>query len=561
MKEISCNLAVIGAGPAGMSAALAADLAGLRDILVIEREKYPGGILPQCIHNGFGLQYFGEDLTGPEYAERLIGEVNRSPLRVCLDRSVLSISPDLDLVTCSRRDGLVRIRSRAIILAMGCRERNRGALCIPGTRPAGIFTAGLAQRYINIDGYLPGRRVVILGSGDIGLIMARRLTLEGSEVLGVYELLPFPGGLTRNVVQCLRDYDIPLFLRHTVTMIHGEKRLTGLTVARVDGRGRPVPGSEKHVACDTLLLSVGLIPENELSKEAGIELDSATGGPLVNEDRETCVPGIFACGNVLHVHDLVDHVSTEAELAGRSAAEFVLNGPPDRPQIRLSHDRSFRYVIPHRVSGTREVDLYFRSRRPLENVSIAFNGSDVRRKPYLWPGEMGTATLRPSRISCAGDAGGVAEFRLTLKSGRAVHWGKKYSESSRGGGRKDDAREVICTLCPFGCVIRVSPLEGGKLALTSGKCGKGREYARSEYYNPLRPVASTVSVVGGVVELCPVRTEGAIPRDSIFGCMREIRKIVLQAPVGAGAAIEIDVVEGGEKYSLLTTRTVPARID
>ena len=313
-------MVIIGGGPAGMAAAVEARKQGIEDILILEREDSLGGILQQCIHTGFGLEIFKEELTGPEYAFKYIEMVHNMGISYLTQTTVLSISPDRVVEAISAEKGLLRLKAKAVVLAMGCRERTRGALNIPGSRPAGIFTAGTAQKFVNMEGYLPGKKVVILGSGDIGLIMARRLTLEGAEVKMVCEIMPKPGGLTRNVVQCLYDFNIPLKLSHTVVEIHGRERLEGVTVAAVDENRKPVEGSSEYVACDTLLLSVGLIPENEITREAGIRIDPVTAGPYVDENMETSMPGVFACGNVVHVHDLVDHVTLQAELAGRSAA-------------------------------------------------------------------------------------------------------------------------------------------------------------------------------------------------------------------------------------------------
>ena len=330
----TCDLVIIGGGPAGLAAALGARKQGIKDILIVERDKELGGILNQCIHNGFGLHTFKEELTGPEYAGRYIEQVKDAGIPYVTDSMVLSIQSmsqyksslqgDKVITMVSRTEGIIQIQAKAVILAMGCRERPRGALNIPGYRPAGIYSAGTAQRLVNMEGYLPGREVVILGSGDIGLIMARRMTLEGAHVKVVAELMPYSGGLKRNIVQCLNDYDIPLKLSHTVVDIHGKERVTGITLAKVDEKGKPIPGTEEEYTCDTLLLSCGLIPENELSRELGVELNPVTSGPVVDESLETNVPGVFACGNVLHVHDLVDFVSEEADRAGTCAARYIL---------------------------------------------------------------------------------------------------------------------------------------------------------------------------------------------------------------------------------------------
>ena len=332
------DIVIIGGGPAGLAAALAAKKEGAESILILERDKELGGILNQCIHNGFGLHTFQEELTGPEYAARFIRMVKEQQIEYRLNTMVMDISQDKVITAMSRQEGMYQIRAKAVILAMGCRERPRGALNIPGYRPAGIYSAGTAQRLVNMEGFMPGKKVVILGSGDIGLIMARRMTLEGAEVKAVAELMPYSGGLKRNIVQCLDDFGIPLKLSHTVVDIKGKERVEGITLAEVDENRRPISGTEEFFECDTLLLSVGLIPENELSGQAGVKLSNVTSGPVVNESLETNVEGIFACGNVLHVHDLVDHVSEEAVHAGEYAAEHILQGEEDwgeavRPKI------------------------------------------------------------------------------------------------------------------------------------------------------------------------------------------------------------------------------------
>ena len=320
------DLVIVGGGPAGLAAAIAAKDNGIDSILIIERDRELGGILNQCIHNGFGLHTFKEELTGPEYASRFIAQVEERGIEYKLNTMVMDISNDKVVTAMNSTDGMFTVEAKAVVLAMGCRERSRGALNIPGYRPAGIFSAGTAQRLVNIEGYMPGRRVVILGSGDIGLIMARRMTLEGAKVLAVAELMPYSGGLKRNIVQCLNDFDIPLYLSHTVVDIQGKERVEGITIAEVGPDRKPIPGTEIHYDCDTLLLSCGLLPENELSKTAGVDLSPITSGPVVNDSLETNIPGVFACGNVLHVHDLVDFVSQEATNAGKNAAKYIKEG-------------------------------------------------------------------------------------------------------------------------------------------------------------------------------------------------------------------------------------------
>ena len=370
------DIVIIGGGPAGLAAAIAAYDAGCKDILILERDTELGGILNQCIHNGFGLHTFKEELTGPEYAARFIEQVKSRGIHYKLNTMVMDIAPNKTVTAMNRQDGMFQIPAKAVILAMGCRERPRGALNIPGYRPAGIFSAGTAQRLVNIEGYMPGKRVVILGSGDIGLIMARRMTLEGAKVLCVAELMPYSGGLKRNIVQCLNDYNIPLLLSHTVIDILGKERVEGVIIAEVDNHNKPVPGTEVTYECDTLLLSTGLIPENELSRSAGIDINPITSGPFVAENFETSIPGVFACGNVLHVHDLVDYVSEEAGRAGRSAADYVSRKNPDTKTgntIPISAKSGVRYTVPTTVSPARMQD----------KVIIRFRVSNVYKDHYI----------------------------------------------------------------------------------------------------------------------------------------------------------------------------------
>ena len=403
--RIQHDLVIIGGGPAGLAAAISARENGVEDVLVLEREKELGGILNQCIHNGFGLHTFQEELTGPEYAARYIEKAKALSIPYRLSTTVVDLEPSGDgvLVTSvSREEGLVQIEAKAAVLAMGCRERPRGALNIPGTRPAGIFSAGTAQRLVNMEGYLPGKRVVILGSGDIGLIMARRMTLEGAKVLCVAELQPYSGGLKRNIVQCLNDYGIPLKLSHTVVDIQGKERVTGVTIAAVDEKLKPIPGTEEHFDCDTLLLSVGLIPENELSRQVGVELSPVTNGPKVNESLETNLSGVFACGNVLHVHDLVDYVSEEAVQAGRNAARYLLEGrSPEQKEIPLTVAGAVRYTVPCTLSPQRmeeETVVRFRVGRNLRDalVRVTADGKELlrRKRPVMAPGEMEQVKLK-----------------------------------------------------------------------------------------------------------------------------------------------------------------------
>lgn len=357
------DVIVIGGGPAGLAAACAACEKGAEKVLVIERDREPGGILNQCIHNGFGLHHFKEELTGPEYAGRFVALLKKTRTELMLDTMVVEITPDRHVHAVNSREGWLDLEAGAIVLAMGCRERTRGAIAIPGDRPAGIFTAGAAQRYVNMEGYMVGRRVVILGSGDIGLIMARRMTLEGAKVLACVELCPYSNGLNRNIVQCLEDYDIPLYLSHTITDIIGKERVEQVVISRVDENRKPIPGAEIMLDCDTVLLSVGLIPENELTRGAGIAMDPRTNGAIVYENRETMLPGVFACGNVVHVHDLVDFVTAESEIAGAAAAEYAAGNTAEYAAIELKNGSGVTYTVPQRIrpeKAERFCEVFFR---------------------------------------------------------------------------------------------------------------------------------------------------------------------------------------------------------
>jgi NADPH-dependent 2,4-dienoyl-CoA reductase/sulfur reductase-like enzyme len=392
------DLVVVGGGPGGMAAALSAKRAGADSVLMVDREPEAGGILNQCIHPGFGLHVFNEELTGPEYAQRFLADVLEHEVDLLTNGYVMDVDEQKRVKLLSPDHGVKIIQSRAVVLAMGARERTRGAIRIPGQRPAGVLTAGLAQKFVNMMGVLPGRRVAILGSGDIGLIMARRLTLEGVEVVGVYEIMPHANGLNRNIVQCLHDFDIPLHLSTTVVDIHGQERVTGVSVAPVNEALQPQMAQAQSVDCDTLLLSIGLIPENELSRQLRLRLDPVTSGPIVDSRMETSRDGIFACGNVVHIHDLVDFVSQEAALAGENAGQYLMGKRPPGDNIRLIPGENVAYCVPHTIASDRNQTVYMRVRRPLESCTVRFGEVYQKKLRYVFPAEMVSIKLRPALL-------------------------------------------------------------------------------------------------------------------------------------------------------------------
>ncbi|MDR1230363.1 MAG: FAD-dependent oxidoreductase [Spirochaetaceae bacterium] len=548
------DVIVVGGGPAGLAAGISAAENGAKNVLILERNDVLGGILNQCIHNGFGLHHFKEEMTGPEYACRFIEQLSGYPaIEVLTGSMVLDISADRTVSAIHAEHGYMRLKANAVVLSMGCRERTRGAVGIPGTRAAGIFTAGAAQLYMNIEGFTVGKRVVILGSGDIGLIMARRLTLEGAKVLGVYEALPYSSGLTRNIVQCLEDYGIPLHLSHTVTDIQGDRRVEQVVIQKVDEQRRPVPGTEHVIDCDTLLLSVGLIPENELSRQAGLEISPRTNGPVVYENMETSIPGIFACGNVAHVHDLVDFVTAESLRAGKAAALYT----PQKAQkvIQVQNGEGIGYAVPQKIrlgNVEKNVDIFFRptaiykasiDKTSIENpLKIEVKDGDTViaafKREHLAPGEMEKITLPKAFLEKAENAVLVVSVNSTEKmSGANVTFRTR---------RPDGVTELICIGCPKGCHLQVDEKNG--YAVTGNDCSRGADYGKQEVTNPTRVITSTVCVSGGSISRVPVKTDKTIPKPKIFEAMKLLDNLEVKAPVKTGEVVVSDICGTGANF-------------
>jgi NADPH-dependent 2,4-dienoyl-CoA reductase/sulfur reductase-like enzyme/CxxC motif-containing protein len=549
MKDIY-DVIVVGGGPAGLAAGISAAENGAKSVLILERTDVLGGILNQCIHNGFGLHHFKEEMTGPEYAYRFIEQLDKYPaIEVLTGSMVLDVSADRTVSAIHAEHGYMRLKANAVVLSMGCRERTRGAIGIPGTRPAGIFTAGAAQLYMNIEGFTVGKRVVILGSGDIGLIMARRLTLEGAKVLGVYEALPYSSGLTRNIVQCLEDYGIPLHLSHTVTDIRGEKRVEQVVIQKVDEQRQPVPGTEQVIDCDTLLLSVGLIPENEISRQAGLEISPRTNGPVVYENMETSIPGVFACGNVAHVHDLVDFVTAESLRAGKAAASYT----PKKAKkiVQVQNGEGVGYVVPQKIrldNVEKTVDLFFRTTAIYKTSKIEVKDGDTViaafKREHLAPGEMEKISLPKVFLEKAENVVLVVSVNSTEKmSGANITFRTK---------RPDGVTELICITCPKGCHLQVDEKNG--YAVTGNDCDRGAKYGKQEVTNPMRVITSTVCAAGGAISRMPVKTDKNIPKPKIFEAMRLLDALEVKAPFKTGEIVVSNICGTGANF--IATRNV-----
>jgi CxxC motif-containing protein/NADPH-dependent 2,4-dienoyl-CoA reductase/sulfur reductase-like enzyme len=538
---------VVGGGPAGLAAALSAQQSGAKSVLLLERNNDLGGILNQCIHNGFGLHYFKQELTGPEYAQRFIDKVSQAGIDILTGSMVLEISKDKKVYAINPKYGYMQIQGKAIVLAMGCRERTRGAIGIPGTRPAGIFTAGAAQLYMNIEGFTVGSKVIILGSGDIGLIMARRLTLEGAKVLGVYEVMPYSGGLTRNIVQCLEDYNIPLHLSHTITDIRGKDRVEQVVIQKVDENMTPIEGTQEIIDCDTVLLSVGLIPENELSRQAGIEIDRRTSGAFVFENMETSIDGIFACGNVCHVHDLVDFVTAESMRAGEAAAKYSLS--EDKPSsniIEVKNGEGIGYTVPQKIRADRvekSIEIFFRVKAIFKDAKIeVFSGGQLIasfKREHCAPGEMDKITIPKVLLDKA-----KGEISISVNSSQKVS-ADSISAKTRVD-RADGITELICIVCPKGCHLKVDAKNG--YAVSGNSCERGEAYGKKELTNPTRVITSTAIVKDGVYLRVPVKTDKDIAKGKIFEAMLLLDNLKMEAPVQIGDIIVKDILNTGVNF-------------
>jgi NADPH-dependent 2,4-dienoyl-CoA reductase/sulfur reductase-like enzyme/CxxC motif-containing protein len=546
------DVVIVGGGPAGLAAGLSAKENGAKDVLLLDRNPSLGGILNQCIHNGFGLHVFKEELSGPEYAARYIEKVKATDITVLSGAMVLDVSKDRTVHFIHKEAGYAAVSGKSVILAMGCRERTRGAIGIPGARPSGVFTAGAAQLYMNIEGRTVGKRIVVLGSGDIGLIMARRLTLEGAKVLGVFEVLPYSSGLTRNIVQCLEDYGIPLYLSHTITEIRGDRRVEQVVVNKVDDDRNPIPGTEMIIDCDTVLLSVGLIPENELSRNAGIEIDPKTGGPVFYENMETSIPGVFACGNVAQVHDLVDFVSAEAAKAGKYAALFADAGKSlNAPAINVRWGEGVGYVVPQKIRAAnveKTLEVFFRTTAIYKESKIEVRcGDEVLasfKREHLAPGEMEKIILLKDVIEKAkGRDITICINSTTKQQGSNVTFRTISPEG---------IVELVCIVCPSGCRLKVNTAKNYEV--TGHTCERGENYGKQETANPTRVITSTVCINGAEVPRMPVKTDAPIPKEKIFDAMKLLDGIEVKVPAKSGAVVVKDICGSGANF--VSTRSL-----
>lgn len=528
------DVIVIGGGPAGLAAAFSAYENGARNIALLERNDSLGGILNQCIHNGFGLHYFKEELTGPEYAQRFVDMLAETKIEILTGTMVLTVTDEKIVYAINPKLGYMEIQAKSIVLAMGCRERTRGAIGIPGTRASGIFTAGAAQLYMNIEGFTVGKKIVILGSGDIGLIMARRLTLEGAMVLAVYEVMPYSGGLTRNIVQCLNDYNIPLYLSHTITDIRGDTRVEQVTVQKVDENMKPIAGTEQVIDCDTVLLSVGLIPENELTRQAGIDIDPRTNGAIVFENMQTCIGGVFACGNVCHVHDLVDFVTAESIKAGKSAAQYALEGEKAAGEImEVKNGEGVGYTVPQKIRTDnidKSVEIFFRTKAIYKDAQIEVKSGDDLiasfKREHMAPGEMEKIMLPKVLLEKA-----KGEISVSINGIR------KPADDSAAKARvehPDGTIDLICIVCPKGCHIKVDPKHDYKT--TGNSCDRGAAYGKKEITNPTRVITSTAILKGSKLPRVSLKTNKDIPKEKITAAMKTLDNLELKAPVKIGDA-------------------------